>query len=361
VIDSINGEPVDSVRGGVRTTPIQLRSLSRVSVSGTVRNGGNSIDPSFAGTLTLQVNDVTRLVVIPDFYPGMNWTYHGTGGTIYRGENSVRNGRFNATFVVPKDIAYADTLGRGRLVAFVAGASSAGAGYTGNIRIGGTDSTAAADTHGPALRVYLDSRSFRTGDLVGDHPTLLVDISDSGGVNTSRTGVGHGIEAWLNAGTQSIDLTDAYTSALDDYRSGTVQYALSGLPQGHNVIRVRAWDSYNNSATAEASFDVATSEKLTITDVFNYPNPFADGTAFTFRQNQTGLVNVTVKIYTIRGRLIRTLTAATSGSSFIRIPWDGRDTEGDLPANGVYLYKVIAQTADGRFSSEALGKLTKMR
>ncbi len=86
------------------------------------------------------------------------------------------------------------------------------------------------------------------------------------------------------------------------------------------------------------------------------PNPFADATVFTFRQNQTVPLDVEVKIYTLAGRLIQSLEQTSAGEPFVRIPWDGRDRDGDVLANGVYLYKLIVRTADGRFTSEALGK-----
>jgi hypothetical protein len=59
--------------------------------------------------------------------------------------------------------------------------------------------------------------------------------------------------------------------------------------------------------------------------------------------------------------LIRTLDAYAPGDSFIRVAWDGRDRDGDVIANGVYLYKLVVRTADGRFSSEALSKLSKVQ
>ena len=45
----------------------------------------------------------------------------------------------------------------------------------------------------------------------------------------------------------------------------------------------------------------------------------------------------------------------------MRIPWDGRDRDGDVIANGVYLYKLIVRTVDGRFSNEALNKISKVQ
>ena len=360
-IDSINGAPVDSAGGAVRTGPLQIRSLSRVTVAGTIRTLANQVDPSFNGHLALVVNDASRTQTIVNFYPGVNWSYVATGGVIFRGENSVTNGRFRATFIVPKDISYGDTSGRGRVVAYFTSDARDGQAYTGNIIVGGTDTTAVNNGKGPQVAVYLNSRSFRPGDLVNTHPLLLVDLADSAGINTSRTGIGHRIEAWLNNSSQSSDLTDSYASKLDNYREGSVQYQLSDLPTGSNTLRVRAWDSFNNSSELETQFQVASDEQLAITDVLNYPNPFASGTAFTFRQNQSSSLTVKIKIYTVAGRLIQTIQTATAGEPYVKIPWDGRDRDGDILANGVYLYKVVASTSDGRFTSEALGKLAVVK
>lgn len=361
VIDSINGEPVDSVDGARRQQPITLKALSRVTVSGSVRDASNRTNTGYNGVLQLHVNDVSRQQLIVNFYPGRNWSYSSTGGTIYRGENSVTNGSFRATFVVPKDISYADTTGRGRIVGYFSDGSSDGAGYTGMMRIGGTDSSAANDGEGPTMRIYLDSRSFRPGDVVGQQPTLIVDMRDSSGVNTSTAGIGHRIEAWINNSVQSKDLTEYYTSTRDDFREGAVQYPLTGLQTGRNTIRVRAWDSYNNSSVTETFFEVASSDRLSISDVFNYPNPFSGETLFTFRQNLSAPLDVEVKVYTLAGRLIQSLQTIAAGEPMVRIPWDGRDRDGDLLANGVYLYKLVVRTTDGTFASEALGKLTVLR
>jgi hypothetical protein len=361
MVDSINGERVDSVGGLPRNSPVVLKAMSRVNVSGTIRNAANRIDSTFSGIVQLHVNDVSRDQLIVNFYAGRNWSYTSTGGTVYRGENSVNAGRFRATFMVPKDISYADTTGRGRLVAYFSGGGSDGAGFTGMVRVGGTDTTATNDGAGPAMHIYLNSRSFRAGDVVTETPTLLVDLRDSSGVNTSTAGIGHRIEAWINSSTQSKDLTEHYTSTLDDFRAGTVEYPLSGLPSGKNTLRLRAWDSQNNSSVAETYFEVASSENLSINDVFNYPNPFAGETRFTFRQNLSDPLDVEVKVYTLAGRLIQSLHTVTAGEPMVRVPWDGRDRDGDTIANGVYLYKLVVRTTDGRFTSEALGKMTVLR
>jgi len=353
-IDSVNSQALDAPGSAV-----QLQALAKVTLQGSIRDQNNNVDSSFNGRNTLVVNDASRPVTIFNFSPGLNWTYLATGSTIFRGENSVSNGHFTATFIVPKDISY--TNANGRLLGYFSGDGTDGIAFSKNVVIGGTNDSAAADVNGPSIQMYVDSRSFRPGDLVKEKPQLIVDLSDSSGINTSIAGIGHRIEAWVNNSPQSLDLTDYYVSTLDDYRSGTVQYDLQSLPQGTNEVRIRAWDTYNNSATAQTFFKVTSTDKLTIADVFNYPNPFSVSTSFTFRQNQLTPLDVTVKVYTIAGRLIQTLTAVSPGEPFVRVPWDGRDRDGDILGNGVYLYKIIVRTSDGRFSSEALGKLTVLK
>ena len=357
-IDSINGTAVAT--GG--TKPIQIKSLSHVTISGSIKDQNNAIDPSFNGTMELTVNDATTARTIVNIIPGNNLSYQLMGGIIFRGENTVSQGRFRSTFVVPKDITYADSTGRGRLVTYFHDQSRDGEGYTNRVVVSGTDTSVVDDHTGPHIALYLNSRSFRSGDLVGTQPTILVDLADSSGINTSTAGIGHRIESWLDDSRQSIDLTSNYTSLPDNYQQGTIQYPLGAvgisLAAGAHKIKVRAWDSYNNSSSVEAAFTVAPDNSaLTIADVLNYPNPFGNsGTRFTFHQNQQVPINVRIRIYTLAGRMIQTLETVSS-EPFIIVPWDGRDRDGDIIANGVYLYKVSASTTDGRFSSEALGKL----
>ena len=64
-------------------------------------------------------------------------------------------------------------------------------------------------------------------------------------------------------------------------------------------------------------------------------------------------MNVTIQIFTIAGRLVKSIigiTQSDSGSNFSRdFSWDGRDDFGDKVAKGVYIYKITVR-------SEALNK-----
>ena len=97
---------------------------------------------------------------------------------------------------------------------------------------------------------------------------------------------------------------------------------------------------------------------LVIRDVFNYPNPFAYKTTFTFQQNLASPINVKIKIYTIAGRLIKVIQEDSIFEKFVKVNWDGRDEDGNSIANGTYLYKLIVETVNGKFNRTFLGKLS---
>jgi len=108
---------------------------------------------------------------------------------------------------------------------------------------------------------------------------------------------------------------------------------------------VKAWDVANNSAEGYTEFVVANSGEIALEHVLNYPNPFTDFTCFQFDHNLVNQqIDVLVRIYTVSGRLVKTLGSSIFSDGAIRqdncMSWDGRDDYGDPLAKGVYLYQV---------------------
>jgi len=74
------------------------------------------------------------------------------------------------------------------------------------------------------------------------------------------------------------------------------------------------------------------------------------------------MIDVRIQIFTISGKLIKTLETSVSGTQYMNNPivWDGRDDFGDRIGRGVYIYKVRLSTADGK-SGEKFEKLVILR
>ncbi|MBI3189092.1 MAG: type IX secretion system sortase PorU, partial [Ignavibacteriales bacterium] len=224
---------VDSINGLPSTQTAQLKALSNSSLSATVRDTTQSLLNTYNGTAQVVVFDAERTMRINDPEDG-TFDYKTDGNIIFKGEAEIDSGLVKTEFIVPKDISYTNEFGR--VTVYFSDGTTDGAGFTTNVRIGGTDSTAGNDTEGPAIRLFLDRRTFRSGDVVSASPMLISDLEDEHGINTSGAGVGHRIESWLDDSPQSTDLTAYYQSKLNTYKEGAVEYSLGELTPGTHKI-----------------------------------------------------------------------------------------------------------------------------
>jgi hypothetical protein len=347
-IDSINNVPGNEVA--------QMKALQKVTVNGSVLRSDSTFWNDFNGEIDVKVLDVDKFVNFVDF--GYHFNFRRDGGIIFAGKTNVVNGLWNVEFVVPRDISY--STGRGKIITYFKNSEFDGTGYSDNFIMSGLDTNAVADTTGPEINAYLDSRSFRSGDMVNQKPKLIVDFYDEHGINLTGT-IGHKIEGKLNGDENNkIDLTQFYET-VSGYQRGTLEYSFEDLADGKYELEISAWDTYNNQGSTIIEFHVKSSSDLAIDNIFNYPNPMRDFTSFTFQHNFDEPLTTDIKIYTVSGRLIKELNKTNITDKFVSLDWDGRDTDGDEIANGTYLYKIIIKSDDGNFSKTSIGKLAKLK
>ena len=104
-------------------------------------------------------------------------------------------------------------------------------------------------------------------------------------------------------------------------------------------------------------------QDLVIQNVLNYPNPFVNYTEFWFNHNSSAPLDVSIQIFTVSGKLVRTLNGQTSGagattSTLSRdLVWDGRDDFGDKLGKGVYIYKLTVYSGVLDKKAEKIEKL----
>ncbi|WP_067147237.1 type IX secretion system sortase PorU [Pseudotamlana agarivorans] len=331
-----------------------LKALSKVKLSGEVVDLSGNVLNDYSGLLSTTIydkyidrstlgNDGTRLngeLVILDFKT--------LGEIIFRGQASVKNGAFDFEFVVPKDIGIPVGFGK---VSFYSKNDELTINQTGasenTVKIGGLDENAAEDNIGPVINLYMNDENFVSGGITNESPTLLVKLQDDNGVNTA-SGIGHDIVAIIDGDEKNpIILNDYYQTEVDDYTRGVVSFPMRDLEPGLHTLTLKAWDVYNNSSISEIQFIVHDqNQELVINNVLNYPNPFVNYTEFWFNHNSSESLSVSIQIFTVSGKLVRTLNGRTSGgavtnSSLSRdIVWDGRDDFGGKIGKGVYVYKL---------------------
>lgn len=72
----------------------------------------------------------------------------------------------------------------------------------------------------------------------------------------------------------------------------------------------------------------------------NYPNPFNPSTTIRYTLGQAG--ETTLKVYNLRGELVRVLVDETQAAGEHSVVWDGKDDSGRLVTSGVYILTIVS-------------------
>ena len=292
------------------------------------------------------------------YSPSISFT--NLGETIFRGNASVINGKFEFGFVVPRDIRI--PVGNGR-ISFYSKRNQIlldKTGYNTDIKIGGINTTAVVDVTGPKVKLYMNDETFVNGGITNESPFFLAILEDEHGINTA-SGIGHDLIGILDGDeTKPYIMNDYYQTELNDYTKGRVYFPFRNLAVGLHTITFKAWDVYNNPITAEIQFVVVGNDSITLDHVLNYPNPFVSYTEFWFSHNKPfEPLEVQVQVMTITGKIVWTKnqTITTDGFLSREITWDGKDDFGDRIGKGVYVYKLTVKSTLSNKKAEKIEKL----
>lgn len=332
-----------------------LQGLSSVKIEGQIDDEfGNKID-DYQGELVTTVFDknIDRSTLGNDGTSQNDspiiLDFTTLGEVLFRGRSSIENGDFNVNFIVPRDVVM--EVGNGKM-SFYSKSNSNLMDQNGSnldVLIGGINEDADEDNMGPEIELFMNDEAFISGGITNENPHLLVKLFDENGINTS-SGIGHDIVAVLDDDVaNSFRLNDYYEANLDDYQNGTINYPLRDISPGLHTLSLKAWDVYNNSSTSEIQFVVHDQDlELVISNVLNYPNPFINYTEFWFNHNSSSDLSVSIQIFTISGKLVKTINGYvnTSNSSSLSrdLSWNARDDFGDKVAKGVYIYRLTVRS-----------------
>lgn len=355
VFDTINGNAMkDSV-------VVNFESKATVTVQGYVTKLGSSeVDTAFTGVATISLYDSQVQLTVTDV-DGTICNFSKLGAGLNRSSYRIDHGRFQATFVVPKDIAFSKS--RATLYGYASseGGEEHAMGVTSNITVSGVADREYDDFEGPAMSLFMDSRRFKSGDLVRRSPILIVDLNDKTGVNTTGVGIGHNLEATFDDGALIENLTSTFTTSLENSRAGTATKQIFGLAQGVHTVRVRAWDVLNNYAEQETIFRIESATDGAIGEGFmNYPNPFSSQTLITFKHNQPQPFDAQVSIYTVNGSMVYDKTIRIEDLQTAAIPWNGRSSDGSSLPSAVYYCVIRLAGVDGS-NAVCSGSMTLIR
>jgi len=337
-----------------------LKALSKVSFEGVITDNLNNILTDFNGNLSTTVYDkpIDKSTLDNDNF-GIVKVFDSQESKLFRGLASVENGNFSFEFIVPRDVKIA--YGKGKLSFYATDATFDKSGFNSDVIVGGINENAPEDTIGPEIQLFMNDESFLDGANTNASPNLIAKLADLSGINTSVTAVDHDIVGILDGDESNpIILNDFYQTELDDFTRGKVVFRFRDLSVGPHTLKLKAWDTYNNSSETILNFVVVSDTNISLDNVLNYPNPFVNYTEFWFNHNKPNeSLQVQVQIFTISGKLIKTINqlVQTTGNLSRNISWNGLDDFGNRIGKGVYVYKLKVTSTVSNISSEKYEKL----
>ncbi len=358
-----NKVSLDSVTYSSQKTDT-IKSLSAPTLHGRVQNSNSSSLIDFNGWIDILLFDkeqqITTLANDKDAKP---FSFSSQEDLLFIGKAKVTNGRFKSEIFIPKDTRKNFNFSRLSFYAFDSIVGDA-AGYDKSITIGGTLNNRIEDNIGPSISLFLDDTSFVFGDNVTPSPIFIASLIDSSGINIMPNDLGKDLVLNIdNRSNLNYILNNYYTPSMSSYKKGEVIFPIDELEEGQHFLEFKAFDNQNNSSKAYTEFIIEKNPKLALKHLLNYPNPFTTKTGFYFEHNQTSEnLEILIHIYTITGKVIKTLEGIYSATSkrIGPIQWDGLDEFGDKIGRGVYVYQITARNIKGE-TDKGIQKLVLLR
>ncbi|MTI20252.1 type IX secretion system sortase PorU, partial [Fulvivirga sp. RKSG066] len=339
---------ITSIKNGTSLSDT-VNALSKVAITGEITNGVIK-ESNFNGTLYAVVYDKESSVVTKGS-DGNPFYYYDKENVIFRGKASITNGTFNFEFIVPKNISYQHDRGKISLYAVNEDKSSDANGAEYMI-IGGTSQDIDIDNQGPDISLYVGDSTNNLPE-VASNTMLMARLKDESGISITGYGIENNLAVILDDSIEYI-ANEFYQSDIDTYQSGWLNFPLKNLTKGNHKITLRAWDTHNNSNESSINFTVLDPNKFIITELYNFPNPFADATSFAFKHNREGDdIEGQLSIMTNTGRVVQKIdfNIDDSRSNVNLGEWIPKDLKNQNLDTGLYLFKLsVRSKQDGAFT-----------
>ena len=335
-----------------------IQALSTQTIQGYIQTADNDTAYWFNGKLDITIFDKMQVITTKDNdetdeEKKVLKTFNDYPNIIFSGKTDVVDGKFEFTFIVPKDIRY--NYGNGRIAYYAHDNElrQEAVGYFEQFVIGGSSTVSVQDTIGPELNIYLNTPAFVDGGRTYEYPHFYADISDEHGINTVGSGIGHDLLLVIdNDPKQTYVLNNYFTANSNSYQQGLVSYKMSQQSEGAHSLMFRAWDLFNNSSTATLNFQVVKDLGPQIYDVLTYPNPVpCTGVLHIdiIHDQPNEAIETLIHVYDISGKRVYTYQQMGTQS----ITWN----MGSIGLSaGIYIYQINIKTPTSEYTSQA-GKI----
>lgn len=350
-LESINGNAINS-----ENMPV-FKARQSLTLKGSITDANGNKATDFNGSVIPTLYDIEKEVETHGYSTtsdeGKVYIYLDRSSKLSVAKDSVVNGDFTVTVAIPSELEAPSNYDNytPAMINFYA-SSDNGIEANGNneqFYIYGYDDAAETDTVGPTIQLFaLNSESFKDGDFVNESPLVIAQVQDENGINLSSSGIGHQMTLMLDGKTSYSDVSSYY---IPDFTTvgnkGSINYSLNNLTEGNHTLRLKVWDTFNNSSEKTISFNVVNGLKPEMHDVYVVGNPASVDAKFYIKHNRPdALITVTLYVYDLMGRLVWSTQESGKSDMFTSFPitWNLTDQSGRRVPRGIYVYKAGIST-----------------
>jgi hypothetical protein len=331
-----------------------LTGLSQIIVKGHIENAGTPSN-NFNGNIILSLLDepVTQATKGDENSP---FNYSELSNVLYRGQATVTQGEFEASFVLTENVPANTSVGT--FTGYAYNNSTSASGFS-NPSFGGLDATAVPDNTPPQIKLFMGDTTFISGGIVGPSTRIVALLNDASGINITNSPEGKQIYFALDDGEPQI-INDYYLADVGTDKSGVLLYPLDGLEKGNHTLTLTASDTHNNTTTVSVPFVVTDGIRIEIEEFVNYPNPFEGNTTLEFTHTRPGEdLEVWVSIVDLAGNKILEQQYEVLASQYrvTLAEWDGRTASGTKLGRGIYVGKLSVRSLLDGSKNEQFTKL----
>jgi len=208
------------------------------------------------------------------------------------------------------------------------------------------------DNQPPQVQFQVNDQSLTNGSYVPRNPSMSLVVQDESGIDIRE----ESIQIYLN--DQIIDPSQIIIpDSVDNAKHISIGFRPQVSIGDHRIYGV-VKDIHGNSVQSDVTWFQVSSE-FDLQFLGNHPNPFNKETVFVYVLTDVADY-LSLKIYTVSGRLIRTFDDySLTSADYHEVVWDGSDDWGEKAANGVYFFRLKARNPRG--SREITGKIAIIR
>jgi hypothetical protein len=277
---------------------------------------------------------------------------------LFRGEGEIKNGKFTAKLIIPREISKEKSNLNLRISA-VETTSKSFAGGIFQPKFDGTGEEKIADKDGPSIQVEIGGETKQSFTIPAKQTKVTARFADLSGINLSSLNPDKTLRIRINERT-SMSINENYRAKNGDFRQGEAVFMISGLEEGTNIVEILAWDNAGNSGNLVFTIEVKGSEKIKVLEHFVFPNPSSDQSNFYFTHNRPGEnIKATLEVYSLSGQILfsESKRLVKAQEMIEGWHWIFFQSKSKYPGKGTYIYNLSLYSESDFTSDTVSGKL----